>query len=329
MKEADIRPSDLTAEYLRLSALDAEQFFPKSDRVPTDCVACQTSLTRSAFTKSGFDYRHCPECGTLFLSPRPPLSQFAGFYRDSPSSRFWAETFFPALMQNRRELIFAPRARRISQLCLENGLAPGAVIDVGAGYGIFLEEWRKLHPKTWIGAVEPGEKLAAICREKGIEVLETVSEEASAWAERADLVVCFEVIEHAHDPAAFVRSLWKLVRPGGYALISGLGVDGFDIQVLWEESNSVSPPHHINLISVRGFEQLFERVGFDRVAVSTPGLLDVDIVRNAGNALADEQRFARLLLSRGTDAAAEFQAFLARHRLSSHTWILARRPPRA
>ena len=140
---------------------------------------------------------------------------------------------------------------------------------------------------------------------------------------KADLVVCFEVIEHVHDPLLFVKVVRKMVAPGGIAIFTGLGVDGFDIQVLWENSKSIFPPHHINFISINGFHKLFKQAGFSEIEVITPGKLDVDIAFNNQEFLANENRFIKTLLSRGEEALSEFQSFLARHQLSSHCWILA------
>ncbi len=327
MKESDIRPAELMAEYLKLSLEDAKRYFSAEGRLTAPCVGCGGEENTPAFTKSGFDYVRCDDCGTLFLSPRPSAPEFFRFYEDSPSSSFWANEFFPKVSQNRRELIFAPRVTRIAELCRERGLAPNTVIDVGAGYGMFLEEWKKAHPASRVMAVEPGQALADVCRGKGIEVLQTVAEEAQEWKGQGDLVVCFEVLEHTHDPLTFVQSLRALCKPGGTVLVSSLCADGFDIQTLWEKSKSVCPPHHINFLSVDGFQRLFERAGLSGVEVITPGKLDVDIVKNSLNEEPeswDENRFLATMLRRGDAAAADFQAFLVKHRLSSHAWMLGK-----
>ena len=126
-----------------------------------------------------------------------------------------------------------------------------------------------------------------------------------------------------HDPLLFVNVIRKMVAPGGIAVFTGLGVDGFDIQVLWENSKSIFPPHHINFMSVNGFQQLFKRAGFSEVEVITPGKLDIDIVRNNQEFLTNENRFTKTLLNRGEEALDELQNFLAKYQLSSHCWILA------
>ena len=328
MKESEIRPPDLFAEYLRLSAADAESMFDPARREGVDCPGCGGAKHSAAFKKYGFDYVTCDTCSSLFQTPRAPVAEYSEFYRDSVSAQYWADVFLPAVIETRRTKIFRPRTERIKALCDEKGLKPKTVIDIGAGHGVALEEWRRLDPSARLVAVEPGAALAAACRAKGIDVVETMAEDANAATDiRGDLVTCFEVIEHVRDALAFARSLHDLTAPGGATLITGLGVDGFDIQLLWERSNSVSPPHHINFMSADGFERLFKRAGFSNVEVMTPGKLDVDIVAGAlARGEVDElPRFERLLLSRGEACQQDFQQFLARHQLSSHCWVWATR----
>ncbi len=327
MKESDIRPEALLDRYLALSATDADRCFSGGDRHEVACVGCGGTSVVSEFEKNGFGYVSCTDCGSLFQSPRPALAAFEGFYRDSESARYWAEEFFPAVAEARRERIFRPRAVRLAGMCDAKGLRIDRLIDVGAGYGILLEEWRRIRPATELLAIEPSPILADECRAKGLAVLETMVEHAHGYQDHADLVVCFEVLEHAYDPLQFVRTLAGLVRPGGYLFVSTLGVDGFDIQVLWERSNSIFPPHHINFLSVAGFRQLFERAGLEDIEITTPGLLDVDIVRNAARrdpGLLQSQRFLSRILA-SERASAEFQEFLVRNQLSSHTWVLGRK----
>ncbi len=328
MRENDIRPEALLKRYLELSAQDAIDCFGDEDRVHIDCVACGATDSVRQFEKNGFEYRLCASCSTLFQSPRPSIEAFEAFYRQSESSRYWAEVFFPAVAEVRREKIFRPRVERLSAICSGVGLEVENLMDVGAGYGIFLDEWRRAFPDVNAIAVEPSASLAAECRAKGFSVVEEIVENVTGLDKSADLVTCFEVLEHVYDPLSFVRTLKNLARPGGYVFVSTLGVDGFDLQFLWERSSQISPPHHINFLSINGFELLFQRAGLEDVRVSTPGKLDVDIVRNAIKAqpgLMAEHRFLGMLLSDEKRAAA-FQQFLEEQKLSSHVWVIGRVP---
>src|ERR1700691_635732 len=113
MKEAEIRPEHLLQRYLELSAEDAERCFAAADREAIACVACGADGAEPQFTKHGFVYARCAVCGTLYQSPRPKIKAFEHFYRDSAWSRFWAEEFFPAVAEARRDSIFRPRVERL------------------------------------------------------------------------------------------------------------------------------------------------------------------------------------------------------------------------
>jgi len=88
----------------------------------------------------------------------------------------------------------------------------------------------------------------------------------------------------------------------------------------------VFPPHHINFLSLAGFERAFAAAGLVDIDVTTPGQLDVDIVRNAWKRdpnFADQHRFLRRLIE-DEQLASAFQDFLVQNRLSSHVWATGR-----
>lgn len=327
MKEQDIRPTDIFEEYLRLSASDATICFSDVDKEHICCPACGSVDRTFEFIKFGFEYSTCDQCMSLYQTPRPLMAAFEQFYNNSISSKYWAETFFPAVAESRRERIFKPRVNKLVELCEDKCLLPNTVLDVGAGYGIFLEEWKALYPHARTIAIEPSKHLSKVCRDKGLEVVENIAEKVIGYDNIADLVICFEVLEHVYDPLSFIKTLSAFVKPGGYLMVSTLGVDGFDIQTLWEKSNSVSPPHHINFLSVEGFYQLFERAGLRNIDVITPGVLDVDIVRNAYNkdpSVLSQNRFFTKIIE--NDSLSEsFQKYLINENLSSHTWVMAKK----
>jgi 2-polyprenyl-3-methyl-5-hydroxy-6-metoxy-1,4-benzoquinol methylase len=326
MKEQDIRPQDLLERYVELSAKDASKYFNDNDRRNMPCVACGVKDVTHQFNKYGFDFSECSNCKTLFQTPRPSIESFEQFYRDSESSNYWAEVFFPAVAEIRRDKLVKPKVKDLSLLCLNIGLEVNKIIDVGAGYGVFLDEWRKLYPSSELVAVEPSTPLAEECRKKNINVIESMAEQVSGLDDFADLVVCFEVLEHVYDPLDFIFTLKRMARKGGYIFISTLCIDGFDLQLLWDKSSQISPPHHINFISVKGFELLFKRAGLIDIQVLTPGKLDVDIVQNQikkNPDLISNDAFLQKILN-AKDKSKEFQNFLANNQLSSHAWVIGK-----
>ena len=327
MKENEIRPQKLMQKYIELSAKDAEKYFSHVSRREISCVACGFNNVSKQFSKNGFEYSLCNNCKTLYQTPRPSLAAFESFYRDSESSKYWAEVFFPSIAEARREKIFRPRVEKLNSICNDLGLKVNRLIDVGAGYGIFLDEWRSVNPNTELLAIEPSIILAEECRNKKIKVVESIVENVQDFNGYADLVVCFEVLEHVVNPLQFINALKNLVRPGGYVFISTLCIDGFDLQLLWDKSSQISPPHHINFLSSMGFIKLFERAGLSDTQLTTPGLLDVDIVKgfikkNPG--VLKVNNFLQKVID-DNFMSEEFQKFLIASRLSSHAWIIGKK----
>jgi len=333
MREQDIRPADLLNEYLRLSAADAEAYFPDPNHfVARHCPACGADQPARAFNKAGFTYVRCGVCWTLYANPAPASDALDRFYRASPSQRFWAERFFPAVAEARREHIFRPRVVSIAALARRWNMTPRRVVDVGAGTGIFLEEARAQALAPELIAVEPSAPLAERCRAAGFETVQGFASSLRTvehLAGTADLAVCFEVIEHVLSPLDLLRDLASVVRPGGWVLVTGLAGSGFDILELGPFAKAVAPPHHLNFITEPAVTSLLERAGLERVDVTTPGQLDVDIVHGLLNeqpdALADGFAFFMTRFASDRQRAA-LQKFLSEQGLSSHMWILARRP---
>lgn len=331
MKESDIRPKALLDEYLRRSAKDAEVFFSdRNSRARRPCPGCGDGKTTGSAEKNSFPIARCLSCATLYVTHVPAQEQLAKFYRDSPSQKYWAEVFFPSVAEARRINIFRPRVERASTLLGKAGVNLKTIIDVGAGAGMFLEECRATGlGKVW-RAVEPSTALAQNCRNKGFETLAGFAAEASkSWGGSADLVTSFEVIEHLIDLAAFLNEMAALTRPGGILLLTGVCGTGFDILTLGIRANAVFPPHHLTFLSHRGVSSLLKRCGLEEVAFLTPGQLDVDIVRNAcaTDPAAVEDPFLRHLLFTAEEEQRKlFQEFLAAAGLSSHMWIIARKP---
>jgi len=327
LKEQDIRPKELLEKYINLSAADAKKYFTKVERLDIPCVACGEEKVSYEFSKYGFDYAKCNKCSTLYQTPRPLPMAFEKFYRDSDSSNFWANTFFPAVAEIRREAIVKPKVDEIFSLFKKIGLKVNNLIDIGAGYGIFLDEWRKVSPETNMVAVEPSHSLANECRKKNLYVEESMAEQVVDFQNFADLVICFEVLEHVYKPLDFLKILKNFARPGGYVFISTLCIDGFDLKILWDKSSQISPPHHINFLSVKGFEFLFEEAGLSDIQILTPGKLDVDIVQNQINLnpdLISNNIFLKEILN-DDDKAKKFQKFLTENQLSSHAWIIGKK----
>ena len=324
MKEEEIRPKRIFDEYLRLAERDTQKYFSEAVRHVVLCPACGADGIR-VFTKQSFAYEECPDCQTLFVSPRPPAEAFSRYYQESESAKYWATTFYKETAEMRREKLWRPKARMVHGLINQFGTAQHAVVDIGGGYGIFAEEYKKVSGEN-VTVIEPGPSLAEVCRDKGLEVVQGFLEdiEPGQLGAGPKVFVSFELFEHLHDTEKFLRRLHELMGIGDLFIFTTLSSTGVDIQALWEDSEAVSPPHHLNFLNPKSVQILLERSGFNVLRISTPGKLDIDILCNHQQYIKD--RFWRTFAIQATEVEKQImQALIAESGLSSHMLAICKK----
>ena len=327
MKEEDIRPKHIFDEYLAMTTEDIKAYFGDCGREIINCPACNNRGV-FAFNKSGFDYEECPGCMTLFVSPRPIAAAFDKYYTEAPSVDYWATTFYKETADARRKLLWKPKAKLVKEV-IDRWIDVAknySVVDIGGGYGIFAEEIEKLTKKDSI-VIEPGPMLANICRQKGITVIEKFLESviASDLPNGRKVFVSFELFEHLHSPKIFLESLYDAMSSGDLFIFTTLSGTGVDIRALWENSKSVSPPHHLNFLNPKSIPILLDRVGMDTLEITTPGKLDIDIMQNSEDKIQD--RFWRSFLTLASDEdKVVMQQMIERTRSSSHIMVVCQKP---
>ncbi len=326
MKESEIRNRETHKRYLELVRADSDRIFDdKSKFVHFPCPACGGGDIKLLFEKDNFQYVQCSGCGTIYNDPRPQYRDLQRLYKESESTRFWVREFFTPFVDARRAKIFKPRADYIASRF--SHLRMGEIGDVGAGFGLFLEELGKVWNEAKLYAIEPSDDMARICESKGLTVIESMVEDVDPKNKLFDLLTSFELVEHLYDPMAFFLKIRTLLKDGGVFYFTTLNGLGFDIQVLWEKSRSIAPPHHLNFFNPASITVLLNRAGFETIEVSTPGKLDWDIVENAARAEnTDIGRFFETVKNLGTDdAKRKLQEWISHYDFSSHMQVVAKK----
>jgi len=325
MKEKEIRKRHTFDKFLELAEKDVKKTFDFNAFIKIDCPACRSSDPVFEFEKKGFKFQSCRRCATVFVNPRPSLESLKGLYADSESAVFWVNEFYKPFVSVRKEKIFRPRAEYINRVCNEhNGWVIG---DIGAGFGLFLEELKRLWPEEKYVAIEPSPEAAEICKNKGFDVHRAAMEEVVGCENHFNLLTAFEVLDHLFDPIESLSKVHALLKPGGYFLCTAVNGRGFDTMLLWKNSKMFTAPLHLNILNPQSLRILLERLGFDILEISTPGRIDWDIVegtiREEG---ADLGRFWNFLAKSGTEASKqELQGWVTKNNLSSHMRVLARK----
>lgn len=325
MKEESIRPASIFSEFLRLAARDAENFPHQSLWTEISCPACQDTAGKT-FLKHNFTYKECSKCGTLYATPRPSQEAFNAYYKTSESVKYWATDFYKSTQESRRQQIWRPKVAMILEILREYQPGTNLLIDIGGGYGIFAEEFSK-NSSIPVTVIEPSPPLADASRARGLTVVAKFLEELLPSDVPTNLsrsFVSFELIEHLHDPSEFFISLSRVMKSGEIFVFTTLASSGLDIQVLWEKSDAVHPPHHLNFFTPNSIGLLLEKCGFNTLSAETPGKLDLQILKKNIHYVQD--KFWQTFLNTKTDQEIlEMQNVIAKLKLSSHMLIVCQK----
>ena len=329
LKENDIRPSDLDEGKYKALREDLERLASKRDEfVEVDCPACSGKESHKEFEKYGFNFERCLHCQTVFMNPRATPEILDFFYSNSKLYAYWDEFIFPASRKARMEKIFKPRVEYINDLCEKESIEKKTIVEIGSASGMFCEQAIKSNYFERVIGIEPSTAQAATSRDLGLEVIESTIENVTGLDGVADVVVSFETIEHVSSPKSFIRSIANILKPGGLMILSCPNYLGFDILCLGVESESLDA-EHINMFNPKSLSLLVENLDFSIIEVSTPGKLDVEIVKN--NYLSQKTKFEKsgfldyIFSQNNVDLLDKFQDFLSANLLSSHMVIAAKK----
>lgn len=325
MKEVDIRPDELFEEYLRLAKEDCEKFFENSKKFDFNCPIHPSIKGSHIFIKNGFFYNQCTKCKSIYNSPRNLSNNFEKFYLNGKSVKFWSEEFYKKTEVSRKKNLWEPK---VNDLCmnkiLKHPIQNYSIIDIGGGYGVFGEIIKIKKPKNLV-IIEPNKNLANICRKKGINVIEKFFAKnlKKYLPSGLKIFTSFELIEHLYDPRDFFLTLRGIMDKGDILYMTTLTSSGLDIKELKENSKSVSPPHHINFLSIEGIEELLQKENYEEIKITTPGKLDLDILKKNKKFIKDG--FLLDIINKfSNESINELQKLISKNNMSSHMLITAR-----
>ena len=128
------------------------------------------------------------------------------------------------------------------------------ILDVGCGTGanlLMLSQYGDAE------GVDISEDALAFCRERGLNrVRQGAGEELPYDDNTFDLITAFDVVEHMDDDLAGLREMYRVLRPGGHAL---LFVPTF--MFLWGLQDDVS--HHRRRYRLPELRRVLEQAGFE------------------------------------------------------------------
>lgn len=324
IKEYEIRPKKIFDTYLALAKKDAYFFFQKVKKKNQNCPVCNKK-TKHYISKFNFKYSKCNYCETIYNNPRAEKKIFDDFYKYSKSVKFWSTDFYSKTSNARKKKLWIPKISIIKNFIKNKKI--DNVIDIGAGYGDFLDVIKKKRICENTIAVEPSSALSDICKKKKHKVVNKFLEELSHFdipQKKNNLFTCFELFEHVHDINLFVNKIYKVMKKKNILILTTLSGTGVDIVNLKDKSKSIFPPHHVNFLNPYSMNILFKKHKFKVIKIFTPGKLDLNIMQN--NIRYIKNNFWRIFLSKALSKEKDImQNIISEMNMSSHMWVICQK----
>ena len=276
MKESDIRPENIYNEYKHLLSKDIKKYFPDpSLLIRVDCPGCTGKDSESVFNKMGFEYRVCNKCNSLFVSPRPSEEELRFFYKNSRSGLYQRKVFLRNTLESRSVKVSSYRIQWIMGLVEE--YLPGAEIflDYSTRNPALLKQLNSANLFKSIRTVMPEFYEQDDLLPGNIEIMDNTN----IIEDSIDIIAAFEVVERVFDPGSLFDSAYNACKKNGLFIITSTTSSGFEYQVLGEYSPNLVAPDRLNLLSLEALTKQIENAGFEVIEASTPGRLDVEMVK--------------------------------------------------
>lgn len=157
---------------------------------------------------------YCASCNLVFVSPMPSKEDLSSYY-----TSFWNGEVATVSSSTRRYYMAQSisRIRYINQhtTIKENS----AILDVGAGLGMFAEALFKERFKCQYNAIEPDKvQRFKLAKNKNIKNTYAAIEDVTR-KNRFDLIILSHVLEHVIDPNIFIKNLTFLLNKDGLLFI--------------------------------------------------------------------------------------------------------------
>ncbi len=227
---------------------------------PTTDPICGADVEpRYLFAIDGYHHWRCRRCGLVINHPQPSDEVLAQIYSDS----YFDVTGRSVNPEGARQAKIKTFQRNYRWVA--DRLPRGAkVLDIGAGEGFAMEVARQLGFDPY--GLELSESAYRQLVEKfGPDRVFHSNIDDFDTDVRFDLITMFDLIEHPRDPARVLAKAARMLRPGGYLLISTPDTGSLSARLmgrLWVHYK----PEHLFYFNQRNMRTLLER-HFDEIRI--------------------------------------------------------------
>lgn len=227
--------------------------FVQYDRMMPPCPVCANSETAYFHKRNYYSYFRCSECKLIFLHPVPSVRKIASLY----------DKHYEFRVDRKAEDRFIAQSHIILGKFRAMSPATARLLDIGAGYGTFIQEAKKYGFHAT--GLEPANNLFIRAKKNGANV---VHADFETYFERHpnvtfDAITMIHVIEHLRSPERQLRLITRHLKKNGVLFIETPNADSHLLYVEQQDYTFLTPPEHIHLFAPASLESLVRGLGHE------------------------------------------------------------------
>lgn len=235
------------------------------------CLVCGAARFQSAYrckdhlvSHREFSIMKCTNCGFLFTQDIPGPGEIESFY-ESPeyiSHTGGSRSLTDKLYGVARKIMLVSKAGTIMRYASERS---GRLLDIGAGTGHFV---RKMQDSGWesVGVEVSRNARKHALEINGVTLIESLQEGQFASAS-FDAITMWHVLEHIHEPEAYLSQIARLLKPDGIMAVALPNPQSADARHYGDKWAAFDVPRHLWHFRRNDIDKLAEGAGFKPVAV--------------------------------------------------------------
>jgi len=218
----------------------------------------------------------CSDCGLISIWPRPS---------DEEITEMYAEDYFTGADNSTHHMdveylsILSAGDYKEGVEQMKNRCAPGStILEIGCATGNYLAALKKsgYHVK---GIELSGFAVDYAKKNFGLELINKPFDNnliGNGISEQEfDVIVMGDVLEHFTDPTEAMHLVYKILKPGGVALIQVPGTLNllssklafFIFNLIGKQKTMTIPPYHLTEFSASSIKRMCEKAGFSKIKV--------------------------------------------------------------
>lgn len=228
-----------------------------------NCPLCGNKEFTAMTNVNKHNYVKCLMCELVYLRPRLTEKSILDYYSSETFYSEYSSGSGYEIQENALRITFRKLLQRVSgKILLE-----GSLLEVGCGYGYFLDEAKKYFSSA-VGTDFSKEAVSG-AKKYNQNVfcggLEAVPREFSNF----DVVTNFAVLEHVYDPLKFIEDIKNKMNKGGKLIIATPYAGGFWYRILGKRWPFFIYPEHVCLYDKKSLEELLRKCDFADVETFT------------------------------------------------------------